>query len=265
MTNIHHENIVSNMNTGVRFWNSKVDTNGYVPFHWHDSIEINCTLSGRLTYRLGGKVFVTSPNEFIVVPSGVVHDVANTPNHGLALQVPTRIVEPYFHHPEEATFLNGHKEIKEYPLVVQLIKALDQNNRSQAAGYQFDNGILLLQLLKILFTKFRSQKVNMPIKEGIKECIIYINAHYNQQLTVADLAHHFGYNSSYLSRLFKEQTGISLINYIYEIRINRFYAGLTQTNRPISELLRQNGLRNERTERLKFKEMFGKLPNEVRG
>lgn len=264
MSTTHHENVISNTNTGVRLWSSTALSNGYVPFHWHESLEINLTLKGQLTYHLGGQTLVTHANEFIIVPSGVVYDVQNTPNQGIVLQVPIRVIDPYFQHPEEATFLNGHPEIKEYGLVVRLMKELNTNNQTQPIGYRFDNGILLLEILKIVFTKFRSPKPNTPIKEGIKECIVYLNDHLQGNFTVASLAHHFGYNPNYFSRLFKEQTGISLTNYVYMIKINNFYHDLVNTDQPIDELLRQNGLRNERTARAKFKQMFDQLPNEIR-
>lgn len=264
MSYTHHENIISNMNTGVRFWKSTVSSSGYVPFHWHNSIEINCLLKGKLVYRIAGHSITLHPNEFIVVPSGVAHDVTNTPNTGFALQVPTNVLLPYCAHPEEVTFLNGRKDIKEYPLVVELIKQLDKNNRHQPVGYTFDNGILLLQLLKILFTKFRSNQKNSKMRDGIKECIAFINDHFNDHLTVAGLAQRFGYNASYLSRMFKQQTGIPLINYIYTIKLNQLYQELITTNIPISSLFAKNGLKNERTARQIFREMFGKLPSEIR-
>lgn len=41
MDNLHHENVVVNTSIGIRFWRSEVSTRGYVPFHWHSSIELN--------------------------------------------------------------------------------------------------------------------------------------------------------------------------------------------------------------------------------
>ncbi|HAM86390.1 MAG TPA: hypothetical protein DCP87_02315 [Lactobacillus sp.] len=58
--------------------------------------------------------------------------------------------------------------------------------------------------------------------------------------------------------------GITLTEYIYEIRLSRFYDDLLKTNKPINELMDRHGLTNRRTSREQFKKMYGILPHEVR-
>ncbi|MCF7523098.1 hypothetical protein L3X07_06575 [Levilactobacillus brevis] len=43
----HHENVISNLDIGIRFYESTVTASGYVPFHWHSSIELVCVLTGQ--------------------------------------------------------------------------------------------------------------------------------------------------------------------------------------------------------------------------
>ena len=77
MDNLHHENVVVSTSIGIRFWRSEVNTRGYVPFHWHSSIELNYVPKGRLDYTINGQTVTVTKNQFIVIPSGVVHAVAN--------------------------------------------------------------------------------------------------------------------------------------------------------------------------------------------
>lgn len=99
MDNLHHENVVVNTSIGIRFWRSEVSTRGYVPFHWHSSIELNYVPKGRLDYTINGQTVTVTKNQFIVIPSGVVHAVANQPNIGYVFQIPLRVIEPYIDHP----------------------------------------------------------------------------------------------------------------------------------------------------------------------
>ncbi|MFQ9705743.1 MAG: helix-turn-helix domain-containing protein [Limosilactobacillus pontis] len=264
MVQNHHENVVVNTNIGIRFWRSSTGTSGYVPFHWHSSIEIVCVFDGRLDFNIEGQLFILKSGQFIIVPSGAVHSVANTPNRAMVFQIPISTLERYLDYPEKVDFKNGQVDLPEYKTIVKLIKHFGEVDIAQTDGYKFDSEIILLKILKIIFTKFARQRSFVASNNQLKNVIIYINQNYQEQLTVNLLARRFGYNPSYLSRIFKEQTGISLLKYIYGVRINRFYQDILKTDRPIKKLMQENGLNNERTARKTFKEMFGILPSALR-
>ncbi|WP_225363960.1 cupin domain-containing protein [Levilactobacillus brevis] len=100
----HHENVISNLDIGIRFYESTVTTSGYVPFHWHGSIELVCVLAGQLTFQFDGVAHVIQANQFEVISSGVIHDVTNTPNHALVLQIPLPFIEKYVKDPATLNF-----------------------------------------------------------------------------------------------------------------------------------------------------------------
>lgn len=264
MSDLHHENVVVNTNIGIRFWRSEDPNHGYVPFHWHSSIEIVCVLKGKVIFSINGQRFEIGPNEFIMVPSGIVHAVANEPNTAYVLQIPLNAVKPYIAHPERAIFRNGNIHSTAYQRAVQLIQELGFLQTRHPDGYLFDTQIVFVQLLKTMFLKLSDPQKEMPKDDNIKQLIIYINDHHNEKLTVASLARHFGYNANYLSRLFSNKMGISLIHYIYLVKLNQLYFDLLHTATPVEQLFQQNGLTNPRTARQLFREMFGMLPNQLR-
>lgn len=53
----------------------------------------------------------------------------------------------------------------------------------------------------------------------INACKEYIYSHIKERITIEDLAEEFGVSASYLSRLFKRQTGVSVSAYIREQKI----------------------------------------------
>nr|AIA91119.1 CAZy families GH39 protein [uncultured Clostridium sp.] len=120
-------------------------------------------------------------------------------------------------------------------------------------------------MLKELFVHFND--TNHPLNENtsiLKDAIIYINANYNKQLNISSLAKKFGYNSSYLSRKFKQQMGVTIVEYIYMVRLSNLYTDLIETPLPISQLMDKHGLRNRRTAREMCKKMYGLLPTQIR-
>lgn len=55
----------------------------------------------------------------------------------------------------------------------------------------------------------------------VKEVISYIDFHYAEDLSLAFFAEMFSMSKNYLSGLFKKETGITLTNYIHQVRIRR--------------------------------------------
>ncbi|MCH9266973.1 AraC family transcriptional regulator [Pediococcus acidilactici] len=262
----HHENVVSNLDIGVRFYQSLVKSDGYVPFHWHSSIELVCVLEGKLVFNFEGKQHIIGPNRFVVVSSGVVHDVANTPNHAFVLQIPIKFVQNYYLNPEQLHFITENLEgTTEYKKIIKWLHELNRINQREEKGYLFDAEILVLLIVKTLFLRFVDNQNPFESKmSGLKEILIFIESHYNQKISVAEIAKKYGYNASYLSRLFKEQTGITLVEYIYEVRLSNLYNDLVNTKLPITVLLNKHGLTNRRTAREMCKKMFGLLPSQIR-
>lgn len=262
--NLHHENIVVNTNIGIRFWKSVAHNNGYVPFHWHASIELVYLLRGQLRFIMNGKSFVIKSNQFIVIPSGVVHAVSNIPNTAYVMQIPLKVIKPYVSHPELVVFKNNEIHDVNYKRAIKLIRSFGELQEHQPKGYRFDSQIVFVKLLKIIFTKLNNPSEFVKDDNQIKQIIIYVNNHYSKKLTVDIIANLLGYNANYLSRMFKQQVGISLVDYFYLVKLNKLYDDLINTNEPIKTLFKKNGLTNPRTARKHFKDMFGQLPNELR-
>ena len=59
------------------------------------------------------------------------------------------------------------------------------------------------------------------LSKPIVLCIDYIYSHMHYRITVEELAEHVGLSVSYLSKLFKAETGMALSEYITEIKIEK--------------------------------------------
>lgn len=262
----HHENVVSNIDIGVRFYESNVNDSGYVPFHWHSSIEIICVKSGKLVFQVNGYPHTVEANQFIIISSGVIHDVTNTPNDAYVLQVPIKFIDPFYEDADKLIFDAEKKKGQEgYIKIIELFDDLGKLDRKKSAGYLFDSGVVLLKLLKMIILNFTDKDSKQLTNSNIlKDIIVYINESYNNKISVEELASKFMYNPSYLSRVFKQQTGLTIIEYVYQIRLSHLYKDLVSTELPVQELMVKNGLTNYRTSREMCKKMFGMLPKQIR-
>lgn len=99
----------------------------------------------------------------------------------------------------------------------------------------------------------KETKVHYVITE-IKEWI-YLN--YNNDLSLKQIADEFHYNKDYLSCVFKQYTGYSLLQYIHKIRISMAKQHLLNTSDSISKIAVESGFHDEKH----FMKLFKKLEN----
>ena len=230
-----HERVVPNIRDAVRFYYSHMPYDNYVPMHWHSEIEVVCVLDGHLRFTIDGMMLNVRGGQFAMLPSGAIHDVASRPNHAYVLQVPLRT-----------------------------ISAMGKTVSRASPGSSFDFSISLLNILKRMFTVFCIPDTNNRSADNVKEIITYLHEHATEPLSVGELARTFGYNPSYLSRMFKTQTGVTLVSYLYDVRVSRLHDDLLTTDESIGSLLLKNGLTNQRMTREVFRRRYGVLPSDLR-
>lgn len=69
--------------------------------------------------------------------------------------------------------------------------------------------------------KMRFLARNIGASKPVTTCIDYIYAHIKERITIEDLADDTGLSASYLSRLFKKETGVSVSDYVREKKIEK--------------------------------------------
>ena len=98
----------------------------------------------------------------------------------------------------------------------------------------------------------------------VSKTIEYVKEHYSQDLSLLELANHVSCSPSYLSRLFKKRTGISLNNFINQTRIVAAKALLQQTELPVSTVAIETGFTDPNYFSRQFRLFVGKSPTEFR-
>lgn len=103
-----------------------------------------------------------------------------------------------------------------------------------------------------------------PDNNNIEQLLEYITHYYREDLYLERIADQFSMNPKYLSRLFKEKTGINMTEYINMVRITKAKELLTDTDLNIIHIGEEVGFENRTTFFRVFKKMEGVSPNEYR-
>lgn len=94
----------------------------------------------------------------------------------------------------------------------------------------------------------------------------YVELNYrNPDLNVNYIGRHFALTPTYLAKLFKEQTGVALLDFLNQVRINSSKIELIQNpDLSILEIAEQNGFTNQNTYIRLFKKFEGITPGKFR-
>lgn len=98
----------------------------------------------------------------------------------------------------------------------------------------------------------------------VQEALQYLNDHLRESPTMRDTAEHLHMNASYLSVLFKEQTGLTFSEYATRRKVQRAKELLSTTRLSINEIAEQVGYQTAKYFVKVFRQMEGMSPGQYR-
>lgn len=125
----------------------------------------------------------------------------------------------------------------------------------------------LYKLLAFLIEEFPSKAMSdssILIQNYIKQAKKIIHTQYGNPLKISDIAKKLNLNRSYLYKIFKEETGYSLKDYLIQIRMEKSADLLTSTTFHISEIANAVGFPDALAFSKAFKKHFGQSPSNYR-
>jgi len=146
-------------------------------------------------------------------------------------------------------------------------RLIDTVERALQIGEERSRATLLARMMdrKLLEAAGELNSVAEPVKEALR----YVEEHLDQGLGLRDAAQHVHLNPSYFSVLFKEQMGMTFIEYVTRLRIQKAKELLLQTKLPVGEIAERVGYQTTKYFNKVFKEYEGHSPgsyrNEVKG
>lgn len=100
----------------------------------------------------------------------------------------------------------------------------------------------------------------------VQDVVEYIQRNYaNPELSVSVICEEFKLNASYLSRMFKQQKGCGVLEYIHQYRIDQVQQLLVATKLELQDIAEQTGYENAKAMGRVFKKYTGITPSAYRG
>ncbi len=117
---------------------------------------------------------------------------------------------------------------------------------------------------KYLAAVVRMQNIKTPVSREITEVVQFIKNNYKQEISLQQAAGLVKMSSAYLSNLFKKEMGISFVEYINQVRIDRAKDLLVRTYLKTYEVALSVGFTDESYFSRIFKKLTGLRPYEYK-
>ena len=139
---------------------------------------------------------------------------------------------------EEGFSLPYHLTLDNQSVMKEYFELLINSYEKHRKLWQMESKILLLQIFEQVFLNLYRQGLVEPVKDkNIQEVIIkYIIKNYNRKITIHELANLVGLSEDHLGKVFKKNTGDTIIGFVNKHRISKAKELLTDKRLSIESI-----------------------------
>ncbi|WP_010268415.1 AraC family transcriptional regulator [Paenibacillus senegalensis] len=194
--------------------------------------------SGEIVYRLGDNTRITlQKGDMLFIPEGTMRSAVNASGQSHDMYAAHFHYEgdgeglPLLKEPQTllGTLINADYMRHRFSLLTQhwLRKSLYTRTLCHA---------MMLEMLAILYEDARRNSAPGKSHGIVIQLQQYILEHYRENITVQDLADHVALTPNYISSLFRQATGVTVTEYIQQIRVSAACDLLTGSQMNVSEI-----------------------------
>jgi AraC-like DNA-binding protein len=251
-------------------------------FHSHPEFEIYYFHEGECTYLIGDQIHVLKPGDLIVMHGMTLHRPQTAPGRPYVRTVihfDPAFFRPMLEHLKAAYVLQPFETLRNHRVSLDSAQQ-EQMDRllTRLASRKHDSSPLgetkamldLLELMVFVYDCFRrplKDKAEFPSsrEERVQQVVRFIENHYMNDLHLNDLESQMHISRFYLAKLFKEVTGVTIFEYLYQRRINQAkILFLLDPDRSVTDICFEVGFKHPAHFSRTFKAKVGLTPEQYR-
>lgn len=234
-------------------------------FHSHSFAEIFYITDGIGTLQVDEQKYSLKTDDILIINPHIKHTETSSADHKLSYIV-LGIDNMKFDFTTQNGFCIYNNVSKHYPFLPLLNLMLEEIKQQDEFGENILRSYLSILLRKIKkmtdCTLTFHSNTNVPTEcETIKS---YIDSHYQDMLTLDDLAKLAHWDKFYFSHMFAKTYGIAPINYLLERRIMHSKELLKSTDLSVSQVAQSTGFSSQNYFSQAFKKNTGETPLQYR-
>ena len=240
------------------------ETMSDITLHWHDCFEFDIIQSGSGTHICNGvecevrrgMVSFVSPMDFHEYRGCNGTDIINIQfkENGISPELLNRFMMQGTH----TVYIDGN----EFENIEALCCLLGSIGESENAS-EFDKNILECLIISFL-NGCKPSTVYSGVGENMRNALMYLNSHFRENPSMADVARQFSYDPNYFCRLFRNSVGVGFKEYVRTLKLNYGMRLIRVTDLPITEIAFNSGYESQTHFNREFKAYYKAPPSDFR-
>lgn len=269
MTEERHEIIDFSPNIPLKVFLHKLS---FVAKHWHRSLELLMVVEGIVDISVDDSVYHLGSEDILLINSNSIHELRSESAVLIALQFDMARLKEFDSSLEDAVFdcnSTTCSDATKFQGIRFAIATLLHENSRRSKGAEFKNYSLCYYIISELLNHFQIPTTEPTRKRQkymarLQRIIKFINAHYMENFTLADLAESEQLSVPYLSNFFYKYMGVKFSQYYTNVKLDHAVAELLNTENSIESVALHNGFTETHTFVRCFKKRYNMLPSVYR-
>ena len=253
-------------------WNQPDNEN---MIHHHDFFEISIILQGESLYLIDNEWRTVRSGDILLFNPGVDHaekQLLNTYSHQLHIGIRNVKLHGFAqnHFPTTQSLLSMQdSQLKIFDKAWQLIEEFNQ----QQTNFNLMGKALVMEMMILILRSLEKKErlsdetqasQNDRMHQVVQLIMTYMENNYAKDISIEQLATLYYVSPTYLSKIFKDLTGFSPINYLIQIRLKKAHELLTTDDLTVKEVAKAVGYEDAYHFSKSFKKHFGTSPSLVK-
>jgi AraC-like DNA-binding protein len=264
-------------------WKKQEDADGgmrNILGHWHPDLEIVYTLVGHAVHYIDGRIHTAHPGAlFIVNPESIHKVISDTGSYrrsetvAIVLHIDYEFLRKMIPSIGDMYFISEARE--DSPETGKIMTELSAYSDSRKPEDMHPGEYLHIMSLvyELLYLLSRDRLVPreqaLPINsarnlERLRGVMQYVEQHYAEELTQAEVARKFYFTKEYFARFFRRNTGLTFMEYLTRYRLGKARSLLIESDETILNIALENGFSDARGFINAFRKLYGTTPLQYR-
>lgn len=251
-------------------------------FHSHPWYEVYYFHEGVCNYLIGDQIHTLSPGDLILMNGMTLHRPkvdARFAYVRTVIHFQPSMLKPFQELPQGVPFLQPFQALSNYRIslepkekaeVERLLLDMETHRRQGGAVANSRMLLVFVDLLHVIYDlcgKPMRERADFPSEKErtVQRVVSYVEERYTEDLDMDRLQADLHVSKFYLSRLFKEVTGVTIFDYVFQRRINEAkIIFLLDPGRSVTDVCFQTGFKHLAHFSRLFKRQVGVTPEKYR-
>ena len=240
--------------------------------HSHKTLELLYIYSGYGRYFVGNREYAVNKGDIIICNANILHGESPLQKHTMQtyccsydnVKINNLPINTLTFSEEKPLLVLSPKQVQDFNVLMPMIYNHFNKENTIIAKH------LALSLLHLLYNEIlthRKTKTNQSEQKNdnlVRNISAFIDDNYKESITLEKISKKFHISPSRLSHVFKEETGLSPIQYAIHRRIGEAQTLLIETDSPIQDIEESLGFCSSVHFCMMFKKYIGITPKNYR-